>query len=312
MPKPRSERSPGTGPWKTGERGATLAELGIALGLAAAVLAGALTLAGSIRTGIEPVAVGKRVGPWVDALGRSVAHWYRERYCHAGVVADYPIAVSQADAEAACAAEASACVAAFVPPRLARLQPGRAAEDGVFTWRVASPPASSGALPPPRVQIGWQPPSHLRRDAELLARELGTFCDDDGDAATVEACDGTPAAERLVWDRPLEAHSATRDVRFRRLEEWLARNAVDCDFDDDGALDPFCDGPVADGRIDAGHVVDVDGDGCDDARPPAVGSRCDDVLRRRGLLDRNADGRLDLDANGDLAVDQVDFHAFGC
>lgn len=312
MPRPASARSPGTRSWTAGERGATLAELGIALGLAAAVLAGALTLAGSIRGGIEPVAEGKRVGPWVEALGRSVAHWYRERHCQAGVAVDYPIAISQADAAAACAADASACVAAFVPPRLARLQPARAAEDGVFTWRVATPPAAADALPPPRVRIGWQPPSHLRRDAELLARELGTFCDDDGDPGTVDACDGTPAAERLVWDRPLEQHTATRDVRRRRLEEWLARNAVDCDFDGDGALDPFCDGPLADGRLDAGHVVDVDGDGCDDAHLPVAGSACDDVLRRRGLLDRNADGRLDFDANGDLAVDQVDFHAFGC
>lgn len=289
-----------------------MAELGVALGLAAAVLAGALTLAGSVRAGVEPVAVGKRVGPWVDALERSVAHWYRERYCHAGDIAAYPIALSQADAQTACAADARACVAAFVPPRLARLQPARAAEDGTFTWRVATPPVPAGALPPPRVQIAWQPPSHLRRDAELLARELGAFCDDDGDAATVEACNGAPATERLMWDRPLETYSATRDVRFRRLEEWLARNAVDCDFDGDGALDPFCDGPVADGRIDAAHDVDVDGDGCDDAHLPAAGSRCDGVLQRQSLLDRNNDGRLDFDANGDLAVDQVDFHAFGC
>ena len=289
-----------------------MAELGIALGLAAAVLAGALTLAGSIRAGVEPIAVGKRVGPWVDALGRSVAHWYREHACQAGNPVGYPVALSQADAQAACAADAATCVAAFVPPRLARLQPAGPGEDGVFTWRMATPPASPGVLPPPRVRIAWRPPSHLRRDAELLARELDVFCDDDGDAATVEACDGAPADERLVWDRPLEVHAATRDARFRRLEEWLARNAVDCDGDNDGRLDPFCDGPAADGRIDVMHVVDVDGDGCDDAHLPAAGSRCEDDSRRRNLLDRNADGRLDFDANGDLAVDQVDFHAFGC
>lgn len=285
----------------------------MALGLAAAVLAGAVTLATSIREGVTPVAIAKRVGPWVDVLQGSVAQWYRHRHCRAGATPlAWPIALDDTVAAAACATDATACLASFVPPRLARLQPGRPAEDGTFAWRLATPTAPAGVLPPPRVQIAWTPPSHLRRDTERLALELDTFCDDDGDAATVEPCDGSPAGERLLWDRPLEAQLGTVDRREQRLFEWLANNAVDCDADGNAAMDSFCDGPVLDGRIDADLVVEVDGDNCDDAHARPAGSSCEDPVLQANLLDRNADGQLDLDVNGDLAVDQADFHALGC
>ena len=294
-------------------RGATLLELGLALGIAAAILAGVLTLAGSIRAGVEPIAVGKRVGPWVEVMQRNVVGWYRNRYCHAGATAlpypPHPISLTDADAEAACAADPAACVAAFMPPPLARLQPGARGEDGVFGWRLATPPAPAGALPPPRLQVTWRPPSHLRRDAPLLARELAAICDDDGNFETAEPCN---AASRLVWDGPLETREGAALARRTRLVEWLARNAVDCDADADGALDPFCDGQAIDGRLDADASIDLTGDGCDDAHAPASDSACDRTPLASNLLDRNADGRLDFDTNGDLTVDQVDFHALGC
>lgn len=295
------------------QQGVTLVELGAALALAAAVLAGVLTLAASIREGVAPIAVAKRVDPWVDVLQRSVTRWYRDRHCQAGATPlAWPIALDDAVAATACASDPTDCLPAFVPPQLARLQPGLPAEDGAFAWRLATPAAPAGVLPPPRVQISWTPPSHLRRDAERIARELDVFCDDDGDVASAEPCDGTPAGERLVWDHPLEAQLGTVDTRQRRLFEWLASNAVDCDADDNTAMDRFCDGPLPDGRIDADLVVEVDGDNCDDAHARPAGSRCADPVRQPNLLDRNADGQLDFDVNGDLAVDQADFHALGC
>lgn len=288
------------------QAGTTLVELGLALALAAAVFAGALTLATSIREAVAPIAVAKQVDPWVDVLRRSVTRWYRQRHCQAGATPlAWPISVDDTVAANACDADANACLAAFLPP-------GRRAADGTFEWRLATPAAAPSALPPPRLQVAWTPPSHLRRDAQRLAQELDVFCDDDGDVTTAEACDGAPAAERLVWDRPLEARIDTVATRSKRLFEWLASNAVNCDADSNATMDPFCDGPLVDGRIDAGFAVELDGDNCDDAHAPAAGSGCADPARQLSLLDGNADGELDLDVNGDLAVDQTDFHALGC
>ena len=291
-------------------RGTTLFELGAALGIASAIIAGVLTLAGAIRAGVEPIAVGKRVGPWIEVMHRNVVHWYRSSYCHAGATPPpYPISVTDADAEAACEADAAACVAAFVPPPLARLQPAGEREDGVFRWRLATPNAPDGVLPPPRLQITWTPPSHLRRDTPILARELRALCDDDRDADTVEPCS---ASSRIVWDGPLDPRQGAALILHSRLVEWLARNAVDCDADGDGEMDPFCDGQTIDSRLDADVALDLTGDGCDDAHAPAADSGCTDAQIASNLADRDGDGRLDFDANGDLAVDREDFRALGC
>lgn len=248
------------------------------------------------------------------------------------------------------------CVARHLPPGLRRLLPQLAtapapepAPDGWFDWEVVSrplPPPPPAPRPPdwrwskPHLRLLWTPPPHVReRTIELgavLAEELGAYCDDDGDADTREECDGMPPAkagglgERFVWAAPLGAFVRYSDdaARRRRLTEWLALNAVDCDADRNGEMDAFCDGPKRDDLIDmaADHVIDANSDGCDDARPRAADDknhpRLADRLRDNdwpchpiSLLDGNdgsPDGKLDFDVTEDFVVDADDYRAIGC
>ena len=258
--------------------------------------------------------------------------------------------------------ERTSCVAAHVAPHLQRLllslapSPTEESRHGSFAWEIVTYPSPSPTVlhwPRPQLRVFWHPPAGLQERipevADMLARELGAYCDDDGNADTSEACDGVPTAgasgpfaERFVWAGPIGAFEAEAGRRIR-LREWLAAHAVDCNADRTpfapglDVMDPFCDGPTNNERIpiadepdaeDRIHVIDVDGDECDDAhgRPPLDGAhprhhtdRTEDDPRRTtgpcfspALLDKDKNCKLDFDVTGDFIVDRADFYALGC
>ena len=345
------------------------------MAVAGVVIAGAMAASGAFRAMLWPATEGLELKPAVHALHQAVTAWYRAEQCHGGgqpvplplALAHEPVAAdADVDAPQACkvrvgtgTVRATSCVARHLQVDLRGFLPALTvapprAEDpdgGTFAWEIVTRPLPPVPAPSewrwahPQVRVFWNPPEHLRRRvrefAEPLARELGAFCDDDGDADTAEACDGVPrataaeAGERFVWVAPLGAQdgSNTRAPLHRRQLEWLAAHAVDCDADQHrgsgpytpgtDVMDPFCDGPVDDERIDDSHVIDATGDGCDNARwrapddlehPRLADSYpyndwpCDSPV----LLDADEDGQLDFDVTGDLVVDAADFHALGC
>ena len=134
--------------------------------------------------------------------------------------------------------ERTSCVTAHVSPHMQRLLPPLApspAEEsryGTFEWEIVTYQSSSSTVahwPRPELRVFWRPPAGLEgRVAEIadtLARELGAYCDDDGNADTAEACDGVPVAggsatvaERFVWAAPigtLEAEAGAQNPLAR-------------------------------------------------------------------------------------------------
>lgn len=356
-------------------RGATLLELAAVLALAAVIVGGAMALSGTFGALLWPATESMRVRSAVDALARAATAWYRAEHCGVDAtpvampvaLAHEPIALgAPIVAPDACRVRAgrsggdvrpTSCVARHVEPRLRSLLPvltstplpQPASPTGTFSWEIVSRPLPRNPAPadwrwaPPLLRVYWHPPEHLGRriedSAQSLARELGAFCDDDGNADTAEDCDGTPpprdtdlSGERFVFSARIDA--AASETSQRRLLNWLAVHAVDCDADrptpgrhydpGDNVMDAFCDGAVDDERIDDDTVIDVDGDGCDDVRqrgpydtkhPRHSGSSGpirELPCRSPALLDRNEDGRLDFDATGDFVVNAADFHALGC
>ena len=372
-----------------GDRGLTLTELAASIAVAGVVIAAAMAATSALSAMVWPQQQGLKMKPRINALAQGVAAWYRHEHCGGGArpvllpadLAHEPVAAT--GSEDVCkvrvgggsgAARDTTCLARHLPPGARRLLPPLAtaplpdpAPDGWFDWEIVSRPLPPSPRPAdwrwskPRLRLLWTPPEHVRERAvelgDVLARELGAYCDDDGNADTPEACDGEPPAsssglgERFVWTAPLGAFAAPSDeaIRQRRLTEWLALNAVDCarcskrpspsatstvyaldcvaDLDGVVTMDRYCDGPTDNDRIDAGHVIDVNGDGCDDARPrepedpnhPRLANPNPDddwpCHPPRSLLDGNdgaPDGRLDFDATEDFVVDANDYRAIGC
>lgn len=255
--------------------------------------------------------------------------------------------------------EPAACLARYAPPaaRLPALRanPPRAEAPagGTFAWEIVTRPRQPDPAPAdwrwakPQLRLFWHPPERTRERGAgataALANALGAYCDDDGNADTTEVCDGAPApddgelnVERFVWAAPVALFDEAGALltRQRRVRDWLSAHALDCDADrhvatgvyrpGDDVMDPFCDGPVDDERIDADHVIDANGDGCDDVRTrlPLDPEHPRHAIRPRPefpcpspapvLLDANEDGMLDFDATADFVVDEADFHALGC
>lgn len=298
-------------PRRTGQRGATLLELGIAFAVGGAILSGAFYIGRSLTSSVNLFVDVQRVETRVEALRYAVVNWYRARYCTAGVVHRLPIYVDETISESVCAIDPDDCLAEYLAPALRSAIDNSRLDEGTLRWRVVSTRGATGAFPPPRLYIAWTPPAGLEGQIDAVARHLDAFCDDDDDFESAEACDGQPADEQIVLPLPLQLGN-TSDNRLSRLTEWLARNAVDCDADRNGVLDSFCDGTDGNGMIGgAGYILDIDGDGCDDAHPRLPGV-LPDGCQTSVPIDRNEDGRLDLDVTLDLVVNATDFHALGC
>lgn len=267
--------------------GVTLAELAFALGAIGVLAAIAWNFGLNLVRGLEVDTQSSRIESDLANLGSAVQSWYREAYCRplrpvdpAGPVEapDFPLGGAAVD---------------LGEHRLSGMAlPELGSDEGAFDWHIDLDRDNVA-----RFRVFWHYPSKFDDRIAVMARRFDGYCDDDGDAATEEDCDADPPGERLVLPVSLAAGPVDGPTRRRRLEAWLDAFGIECDADEDGRLDAFCD--CGRFRCSGDGVfggVDVNGDRVDDT----------------GFYDRNLDGRLDFDLNEDRAVDAGDWLALGC
>ena len=359
--------------------GLTLIELAGVLALAGVVVAGAIAAATRFADNIWPVSEGLRIKSHALVLRHGVTAWYRAEYCgRTAKPAALPLALTyeprapdlDAEPAEACAVrvgvapddevQTTSCLARHVAPQIVAslpaleidTPPAEEPREGSFTWEIVSRPVeptprpADWLWPKPLLRVFWRPPAHLQDRIEemgdILAGEIGAYCDDDDDPETAETCDGEPAAaaaptpagagpvrvERFVWSASIgsvEADGADFERRDR-LHAWLSSHALDCNANrtpsGSDVMDPYCDGPTNNELIDGVHVIDANSDGCDDvrARPPfdtahprhSGGALTDQPCVVEALIDGDENGLPDFDSTGDFVVDRADFYAIGC
>ena len=279
------------------EAGTTLLEIAMVLAIIAVVGAFALTFGVNTVRGIEVEYQSTRTELHVVQLRSAVVNWYRGAYCRLSrphrefpdlppvQVPEFPIdsTVEELDGTVV---DLNGYV--LDGTRL----PALGTEENAYDWRIALNDENQAQL-----QIFWHYPEGLGDRIAAAARKLGGHCDDDNDAETVEPCDAKPAEERVVLPVLLSDGTLRDPLRRHRVESWLDAFGIECDADDNGNLDPFCDCGrsrcTGDGLF--GPFVDVNGGGND-----------------WKFFDRDLDGHLDFDLNGDFAVDAGDWRALGC
>lgn len=267
--------------------GMTLLEIAFALGFAAVAAAIALTFGLNLVRGIEVNQQSARTESEVTRMKSAVVSWYRGSYCRPErptypsppvEAPEFPLEGADVDLQE------HRLIGVELPPL--------GTEEGTYDWEI-----DLDADNVARFRVFWHYPSRFDDRIAVMARRFDGYCDDDDDAATEEPCDAEPAEERVVLPLSPAAGPVNDPTRRRRMEAWANVFGVECDANDDGLLDEFCDcgqPPCSrDGRI---GPLDVNGDGVDDT----------------GAYDGNLDGRLDFDVNGDLAVDYQDWDALGC
>ena len=273
------------------QRGATLFEIALFLGITGVIAAGAVALGSGWFSSVRDISQGATVAAQRDSLLGATRSLYRVRVCRGpGGMSGHPVegALEMED------------LRAYLPGR--RLV--RETQLPADRWHIV---VTRQQRPVPEVHLRWEP--QLGDSLAAIARRSGAVCDADGIGTTVDHCpDFSHGTERLLW-MALVAAPTDQRLRRRRMLEWFEFNAIDCDTDGpdsdgDGVLD-------GDGRLDEPCDVDVDGlFGPYDAD----GDGLDDSL----LFDADADGFLDFDVaggadgSGDLAVDIHDWHALGC
>lgn len=279
----RPSRSP-TGSHTTGT---TLIEIAFALGFVAVAGALALTFGSNLVRGLEVDMQSARTESEIEHVGSAVVSWYRASYCRT-VPPVHPAPPVQAPEFPVEGADVD-----LGEHRLSGLPlPELGTDEGAYDWQIDLD--ADGVV---QFRAFWHAPARFDDRIAVVARRFGGYCDDDGDAATEEPCDADPPEERVVLPlSPTEGPVSDR-TRRQRMEAWLNAFGLECDGDDDGLLDEYCDcgdhGCARDGRF---GPVDIDGDGIDDT----------------GFYDRNVDNRLDFDLNEDHAVDSRDWDALGC
>lgn len=267
--------------------GITIAEMAIALGAIGALVAIAWTFGLNLVRGLEVDTQSARIESNLGDLGNAVQNWYRDAYCRPlrPVHPVPPMEAPEFPLEGADVDLGEHRLSGIALPELG-------IEEGAFDWQIDLDDDNVA-----RFRVFWHYPSKFDDRIAVMARQFDGYCDDDGDASTAEDCDADPAEERLVLPVSLAAGPVDDPTRRRRLEAWLDAFGIECDADEDGRLDEFCDcGGFRCGGNGVFGGVDVDGDGIDDT----------------GFYDRNFDGRLDFDLNEDLAVDAGDWLALGC
>ena len=285
-------------PKRTSQLGATLWELALVMAVAAAIAVGAVTIGSSWQSTADRVANTARLETRLGMAEHAVRTWYGGTYCRADIgdrqTLGFPPAFPLQDAYAV--ARGYPIEGEWIPDW----------EEGRLEWQIswppsATPPTSRNPVSsncdvrlaakrqnsvPLRLDLFWTP-SEGHQPASVIARRLEARCDDDNNPQTAEACDGVPAAERLVWSSNLRERLDRDYQRTRRYADWIREYGINCDADG-----PDCD---QDGRGDGDGVFD---------------QRCAANLDAR--FDADGNGRLDLDVNGDFAVDGSDWHLLGC
>jgi hypothetical protein len=262
------------------EAGTTLLEIAMVLAIIAVVGAFALTFGVNTVRGIEVEYQSTRTELHVVQLRSAVVNWYRGAYCRLSrpetelfpllrsvQVPEFPIdsTVEELDGTVV---DLNGYV--LDGTRL----PALGTEENAYDWRIALNDENQAQL-----QIFWHYPEGLGDRIAAAARKLGGHCDDDNDADTVEPCDGEPAEERIVLPVLLSDGTFRDPLRRHRVESWLDAFGIECDADDDGRFDLFCDSRIP-------------------GSPGSSGRPCD--------------GRLDFDLTEDCAVDAGDWRALGC
>ncbi|MYD96392.1 MAG: hypothetical protein F4X98_03260 [Gammaproteobacteria bacterium] len=276
---------PRVGPARTA--GVTLLEIALALAFAAVASAIALTFGLNLVRGIDVDTQSARTESEVTRLKSAIVSWYRGSYCRPGRPV-YPSPPVEAPQFPLVGADVD-----LDEHRLTGVElPVLGIEEGAYDWEI-----DLDADNIVQFRVFWHYPSRFDDRIAVMARRFGGYCDDDDDAETEEPCDAEPAGERVVLPLSPSLGPVNDPTRRQRMEAWASVFGVECDANDDGRLDAFCDcghHPCSrDGRI---GPLDVNGDGVDDT----------------GAYDGNLDGRLDFDLNGDLAVDYRDWDALGC
>ena len=282
----------------TGQLGLALWELALVTAVAAAIAAGAVAVGSSWQATANQLADTASLESRVGEVRHAVRTWYGGTYCRAEVGdrqrLGFPPTFPMQDTDA---------VTRDYP---LEGQPRPGAGEGRLEWQISWPPSSRSPASrnpvgsscavrlaakrqnsvPLRLDVFWSP-SENHQPTSVIARRLDAWCDDDNNPQTAEACDGVPAGERLVWSSNLRERIDRDYERTRRYADWIREYGVNCDADG-----PDCDG---DGRGDGDGVWD---------------QRCASNLNPR--FDADGNGQLDLDVNGDFAVDGSDWHLLGC
>ena len=280
----RPSRPPGD-PSRT--RGTTLLEIAFALGFIAVAGTIALTFGLNLVRGLEVDTQSARTESEIRQLENAIVSWYKASYCRTErpVHPAPPVQAPEFPLEGADVELGEHRLSGTVLPALGT-------EDGAYDWQIDLDADNVVAF-----RAFWHPPSRFDDRIAVVARRFGGYCDDDGDAATEEPCDADPAGERVVLPLSASLGPTGDPTRKRRIEAWVDAFGVECDSDEDGLLDEYCDCGNHECPRDGGlGPLDVNGDGRDDT----------------GFLDGNGDGLLDFDLNGDLAVDSRDWDALGC
>ena len=295
-------------PNPTGQSGVALWEVGLAIAVAAAIVVGAASVGRSWQATADLVADAIRLETEVGKLQYAVRSWYGATYCRAeigdrrrlGFPPQFPLR------------DADASSRGYPLPGQEALGGGEEALNWEIAWSPASAPTGSSCPQrlaakhrsgiPLRLHVFWSP-SEYGQPASVIARRLDVSCDDDDNPQTAEPCDDFPQDERIVWSSNL-MEGLDRDYgRNRRYNDWIREYGINCDAD---GVDCDNDGrPEGDGVMDQRCDSDLDG-----RFGPFGGSGGGGIDADR--FDKDADGRLDLDVNGDFIVDRSDWRLLGC
>ena len=292
-------------PNPSGQSGVALWEVGLVVAVAAAILVGAALVGRSWQATADLVDDAVRLETDVGNLKHAVRAWYGATYCRAevgdrgrlGFPPQFPLRVADATPRGY-----------PLPGQEALGGGGGAALGWEIAWSPASVPGGSSCPKrlaakhrngaPLRLHVFWSPTEN-DQPTSIIARRLEVSCDDDDNLQTAETCDDHPADERVVWSSNLMERIDRDYGRNRRYDDWIREYGINCDAD---GVDCDNDGrPEGDGVMDQLCDTDLDGQ----FGPTGGGI---DAAR----FDADTDGRLDLDVNGDFAVDRSDWRLLGC
>lgn len=290
------------------QSGVALWEVGLVMAVAAAVVVGAALVGRSWQAAANLVADASRLETKVGNLKHAVRAWYGATYCRAeigdrqrlGFPPQFPLQ------------NTDATLRGYPLPGQEALGGGEAALSWEIAWSPVSVPGGSNCPQrlaakhrngtPLRLNVFWSP-SENDQPASIIGRRLAVSCDDDNNPQTAESCDDYPADERVVWSSNLMERIDRDYGRNRRYDDWIREYGINCDAD---GVDCDNDGrPEGDGVMDQLCDSDLDGN-----FGPTSGSGSGGIDAAR--FDADADGRLDLDVNGDFAVDRSDWRLLGC
>lgn len=280
--------------------GATLMEMAVVLAMVAFIVVLGVTVGSGWLASLRDVTHGATLVEQRDSLAHAARGWYAGTYCRMEPLDGWLARRPPERIELVVSGTEDGAGLSDLRHHLPDQSLVRESAYPADRWQVL---VTRTERPFPELLLAWQPA--VQDALAQLARRTGGRCALTDDWSVIEDCpDYATGAERLVWNAPLLA-GVRQSARTRRLREWLATNAIDCDREDVDA-----DGhPDRDGAFDV--ECDPDGDG-------AFGPVDEDSRPGLTRFDSDNDGEIDLDIagdpdfGGDLVVDVRDWQALGC